>query len=74
MAKSPYDLATLASILQGKDYGGSLTRSWEGLRVGFVDPALWQPASFIVEPREDFRKQSVLSLFPRLTLRVVNFF
>jgi amidase len=23
-----------------------------------VDPALWQPASFIVEPREDFRKQS----------------
>jgi len=58
MAKSPYDLAVLAGVLQGEDYRAFLTGSWEGLRVGFVDPALWQPASFIVEPREDFRKQS----------------
>ena len=62
MAKSPRDLASLVGILQDKDYRPSLTKSWKNLKVGFVDLALWQPAPFITEPREDFRTQSVSNL------------
>jgi Asp-tRNA(Asn)/Glu-tRNA(Gln) amidotransferase A subunit family amidase len=64
MAKSPGDLAHVFDILQpGSNYTEFLTGSWKGLKVGFVDPMQWQPADFMVEPREDFLKQSVSSPF-----------
>ena len=60
LAKTPEDLANVMSILQGqREYGAYLKGSWEGLRVGFVDPNLWQAADLVVEPNEDFRKQTV---------------
>lgn len=59
MAKSAEDLANLMGVLQGKAYRASLTKSWKGLRLGFVDPSRWQPADFIAEPRKDFREQFV---------------
>ena len=60
LAKSPRDLANVMSILiGGKDFSSFLTPTWQGLRIGFVDPDLWQPAPFVVEPNEGFRKQSV---------------
>lgn len=59
MAKSPKDLAHLIGVLQSKDFTTSLSTSWEGLKVGFVDPKLWQPATFVVEPVEEFTEQSV---------------
>ncbi|RMD44482.1 hypothetical protein DV735_g655, partial [Chaetothyriales sp. CBS 134920] len=33
--------------------------SWIDLRVGFVDPELWQPADFVTEPNEPFKEQSI---------------
>ena len=64
MAKSATDLANLMSILQdGKSYGQYMKKSWKGLRVGFVDPKLWQPADFVVEPNKKFRRKTVRILF-----------
>ena len=60
LAKTPEDLANVMSILQvQKEYSPYLIGSWKGLRVGFVDPNLWQPADFVVEPNEAFHQQSV---------------
>jgi amidase len=41
MAKTPEDLASLIGIMMGKNFAGNLTKSWKGLKVGFVDPAAW---------------------------------
>ena len=60
MAKSLEDLANIMGILLRRtDYPSYLNGSWKGLRVGFVDPNLWQPADFVVEPNEGFREQTV---------------
>ena len=63
LAKTPEDLANIMGILLGRtDDPSVLKGSWKGLRVGFVDPSLWQPAEFVVEPNESFRKQTVRSV------------
>ena len=63
LAKTPEDLANIMGILLGRtDYPSYLKGSWNGLKVGFVDPSLWQPAEFVVEPNESFRKQTVRSV------------
>ena len=62
MAKSPADLAHLFEILQTRDYKDSLNASWAGVKVGFVNPRLWQPASFVVEPVAEFTEQAVSQL------------
>ena len=60
MAKSVRDLTDIVTTLMGVEGPEkSLTTSWEGQRIGFVDFDLWQPAPFVVEPREDFKKQTV---------------
>ena len=59
MAKTPDDLAKIMGLLMNKDFDSSLNSSWDGIRLGFVDPTLWQPASFVVEDNEDFRLQAV---------------
>ena len=60
MAKTPDDLADIMGLLmKGKDYNSSLKSSWYGIGIGFVDPTLWQPASFVVEDNEEFRVQTV---------------
>ena len=60
LAKTSEDLANIMGVLQGRtDYSSYLEGSWKGLTVGFVDPSLWQPAEFVVEPNEGFRKQTV---------------
>jgi len=58
LSKTAKDTADLLGVLTGEDYSEFLTGSWEGVRVGFVNPDLWQPASFVVEPNEDFKKQT----------------
>ncbi|KAI9727711.1 MAG: hypothetical protein M1828_005939 [Chrysothrix sp. TS-e1954] len=59
MAKTPHDLAELMVILQGdQDLKPFLRYAWGDIRVGFVDPDLWQPADSVVEPNEGFRKQT----------------
>ncbi len=59
MAKTPNDLAMIMGLLMNKDFESSLRSSWEGIRIGFVDPMLWQPASFVVEDNKGFRNQAV---------------
>ena len=59
MAKTPGDLAKIMGLLMNEEYDSSLTASWDGIRVGFVDPRLWQPASFVVEENEGFQDQAV---------------
>lgn len=62
MAKSVKDLAELLKLIQGTDYSSFLTNSWEGIRIGVVDPDLWQPADFVVEPNEEYRAQTYKAL------------
>jgi amidase len=51
MARTPADLAALMSILlNDTDFTSSLAGSWEGQRVGFVDPTLWSFVPFICDP------------------------
>ena len=59
MAKTPVDLAKIMGLLMTKDFDSSLSSSWKGIGVGFVDPTRWQPASFVVEDNEEFRDQAV---------------
>ncbi|KAI7973192.1 hypothetical protein EIK77_004469 [Talaromyces pinophilus] len=62
MAKSVKDLAELLKLIQGTDYSSFLTNSWEGIRIGVVDPDLWQPADFVVEPNEEYRAETYKAL------------
>ena len=60
MAKSTVDLsAVLEVLMESPNLLKSQTGTWAGLNIGFVDPSLWQPADFVVEPNEGFRKQTV---------------
>ncbi|KAI1427361.1 amidase signature domain-containing protein [Xylaria sp. FL1777] len=62
MAKSSEDLAILMQGLSGIDYSENLTRSWTGLRVGFVDPAFWYFSPVICDPDEDLIRQQRLEM------------
>jgi len=52
MARTPEDLANvMGTLLKRPDLAAETTaRSWEGLRVGFVDPSLWGFVPFICDP------------------------
>jgi amidase len=64
MARTPRDLADLTGILMGgRDFSHSLRRSWDGLRVGFVDPSSWQPTWFMWnDSHEGFKNQTVRTI------------
>jgi len=63
LAKTTGVIASMLSvILGGRDVSGSLKTSWEGLRVGFVDPVIWQMGPSEIKPNEDFSQQSVRML------------
>ncbi|UPL02693.1 hypothetical protein LCI18_013627 [Fusarium solani-melongenae] len=51
-AKMVTDIATLSAILQLHDpgYYQPLNTSWNGLKVGFVDPSLWRSYPTAIEP------------------------
>jgi amidase len=57
MAKSAEDLANLFSILERKDFRETLVKNWEGLKVGFVDPHLWEFSPIVCEEDPVFLKQ-----------------
>jgi amidase len=58
MSKSTEDLSKILSIFSKEDLTRSLTKSWDGVRVGFVDPDLWQAADFVVEPNASYKKET----------------
>ncbi|KAI0532344.1 amidase signature domain-containing protein [Xylaria digitata] len=57
MAKSSDDPIILIQTLSNTDYDESLTNSWAGLRVGFIDPTLWSFSPIICDPDEDLIQQ-----------------
>jgi hypothetical protein len=55
MAETIADVATLAAVMQRHDsekYTPFLSKSWAGLRLGFVDPALCRSYPSAIEPVE----------------------
>ncbi|KAJ5289132.1 amidase signature domain-containing protein [Penicillium angulare] len=59
-AKTTEDLANLLdTLVPGRDFKSSLTKSWKNIKVGLVDPMLWQPADFVVEPNDGFLQQTL---------------
>ena len=71
MAKTSSDLASvLGVLLGGKDFSSSLRGSCRGLRIGFVDSAMWQPADFVVEPNEGSREQTVRRIYCLVVSRI----
>ncbi|KAK4236509.1 amidase signature enzyme [Achaetomium macrosporum] len=65
MAKTTVDVATLAAVMQRHDPDKylPLSNSWAGLRLGFVDPALWRSYPSAIEPVEGFFEQTDGALF-----------
>lgn len=59
MAKSVKGLADMLDVMMGTRGTSQLGASWNGLRVGVVDPEKWQPIPFVVQPNEDFKHQTV---------------
>jgi amidase len=60
MAKTVRDLADITSILMGDEgLSDKMKKSWKGLRIGMVDPVIWEPAAFVVEPVQEFTEQIV---------------
>ncbi|KAK0722658.1 amidase signature domain-containing protein [Lasiosphaeria miniovina] len=59
-AKTVSDVATLSAIMQLHDPGHyhPLPSTWDGLKVGVVDPALWRLPSFVTEHVDDFFQQT----------------
>lgn len=67
IARTAGDLASMTALLVGEEnLSPSLGESWEGIVLGMVDPDLWQPAPFVVEPNEDFKKQTASELRARI--------
>lgn len=62
MAKCAEDVANLLGVLAEEDYSTWLGSDWKDIRVGFVDPNLWQPAAWIVESSEAFKKQTCTAM------------
>lgn len=59
-AKTAQDLANfLDTLAPGREFKSSISKPWTEIRVGLVDPMLWQPADFVVEPNEYFLQQAV---------------
>jgi amidase len=58
--RSVTDLAHLVALMQGKkpDHYLPLPSSWDGLKVGFVDPKLWRSYPAAIEPIDGFFEQT----------------
>ncbi|KAJ5609522.1 hypothetical protein N7528_010089 [Penicillium herquei] len=68
MARCAEDLAASLGILLQRDFSSSLTKTWKGLRVGFVDPKTWYiregPWDFI----EEIMNQQVADILDAMNL------
>ena len=72
MARSVDDVATLAETildpcrkakLLRDGYKSYLSRNWNGLKIGFLDPEVWKLPESLCEPNENALSQMVRSLF-----------
>ncbi|KAH7329487.1 amidase signature domain-containing protein [Stachybotrys elegans] len=63
--KTTADVAILSAIMQvhAPDHYLPFRSSWEGLRVGFVEPKLWRSKAEVVEQIESFLEQTDNALY-----------
>jgi amidase len=64
-SKSVTDLAHLVAIMQGHESEKylPLSPSWEGLKIGFVDPTKWRSYPSVLEPVDGFWEQTDAAMF-----------
>jgi amidase len=73
MTRSSEDVAVLLDLLtpiKGKSHCDFLTKSLTGIRIGFLDPAVWAPTTDAVRPNAEFNAQIVSHFFPQPILNV----
>ena len=59
MAKSAEDVLVLTEVLLGRSFSRSKTGSWDGLAVGFLDPAIWKMSADICRQHQGTAEQMV---------------
>ena len=59
MAKSTEDLVAVTSAILKRDLSSTLVKSWEGLRVSFVDPDEWQLNDVAADPIPELLTEQV---------------
>lgn len=60
IARSSSDIAVMLTILKAdKNYSRYLTKSWAGLKVGFLDPDLWKSSAGASKPMPGYVEQVV---------------
>jgi amidase len=64
-ARSVSGLAYLVAIMQGKQPEAylPLPTSWDGLKIGFVDPTKWRSYPSAIEPVDGFFEQTDTAMF-----------
>lgn len=65
-AKTVRDLTDLLEVLTDKKLHLKSSELWRDIRIGFVDPTLWQPTEIAVEPNVEFTKQTVGGIWESL--------
>jgi len=60
MTTSPEDAALVLSVLLNRpDLPQNLTKSFAGLKIGFLDPVVWESNPNTVRPNQDYTEQYV---------------
>jgi amidase len=62
MTKSADDVASILDIIspiEGGTHRDALRTSFQGMRIGFLDPLEWAPGAVAVRPNEDYTQQVV---------------
>lgn len=66
LARTAKDIADFTAVLLGKsDYDSSLTGSWNGIRIAYLNSDKWHYPEGISEHNESFNAQSVRIPSPR---------
>lgn len=66
VAKTTQDLAALIGIMMGVDYTPFLNQSWQGQRIGAVDPLAWELHPFVCVRNEALRTKQKKEFEDRL--------
>lgn len=59
LTKTAEDLAVLTAIITGRDQSEHLTGSWEGQRIAFVNPELWELSPVVCNRDEAILEKQV---------------
>ena len=68
VAKSSHDLASLIGIMMDEDYSHFLTESWQGQRIGFVDPKAWELHPVVCSRNEALQQKQKREIDERISV------